>query len=249
MGGHGVSLHFRHGLAGSLLAGLHPVREDRKRFRREFGETLSLRLRATEPTVWSNLHIVPYAACVAVVGALVLSANRRRLAVGNDLWLWFVVVASLVALLVTYVFGAPEIHWWLSTSANRTTISRTSVPTPTSPYGSRSPWRRGNARRRRLRMPRRNVRAQVNLRKRFRDAPHERRQPIRDPTWFFTAGGCNTLSGVDGQVDQFDEAGPPSLWIQTVLYRQTTSEISALVRGLNAAARFARAGVRTDRSN
>ena len=30
--------------------------------------TLSLRLRATEPTVWSNLHIVPYAVCVAVVG-------------------------------------------------------------------------------------------------------------------------------------------------------------------------------------
>ena len=86
------------------------------------GETLSLRLHATAPTVWSNLHIVPYAACVAVVAALVFSRNRRRRAVGNDLWLWFVVVASLVALLVTYVFGAPEIHWWLSTSASRTTI-------------------------------------------------------------------------------------------------------------------------------
>ncbi len=45
---------------------------------------------------------------------------------------------------------------------------------------------------------------------------------------------------VNGRVDQLDEAGPPSLWIQTVLYRQTTSEISALVRGLGAASRFAR---------
>ena len=160
--------------------------------------------------------------------------------VGNDLWLWFVVVASLVALLVTYVFGAPEIHWWLSTSATGPRFSRTSVPTPTSPYGSH----------------RRGVVAthgdgafasaapccaQVNLRKRFRDAPHERRQPIRIRHGSLRPGGCNTLSGVDGQVDQFDEAGPPSLWIQTVLYRQTSSEISALVRGLNAAARFARA--------
>src|SRR5271170_3711033 len=53
-------------------------------------------------------------------------------------------------------------------------------------------------------------------------------------------GGCNTLGVVNGRVDQFDEAGPPSLCIQTVLYRQTTSEISALVRGLGAATRFAR---------
>ena len=53
-------------------------------------------------------------------------------------------------------------------------------------------------------------------------------------------GGCNTLGVVGGREDQVDEAGPPSLWIQTVLYRQTTSEISGLVRGLSAAARFAR---------
>ena len=36
--------------------------------------------------------------------------------------MWVVVAFSVVALLITYVFGAPEIHWWLSTSANRTTI-------------------------------------------------------------------------------------------------------------------------------
>ena len=85
-------------------------------------ETLSLRMHATAPAVWSNLHIVPYAACIAVVAALVFNGNRSGLSIGNDLWLWFVVVASLVALLATYVFGALEIHWWLSTSANRTTI-------------------------------------------------------------------------------------------------------------------------------
>ncbi len=86
------------------------------------GQSVSLRFRATVPAVWANLHVVPLAAAVAVVGGVVLSRRRRRLALANDLWLWIVVACSLAALLITYVFGAPEIHWWLSTSANRTTI-------------------------------------------------------------------------------------------------------------------------------
>jgi hypothetical protein len=33
-----------------------------------------------------------------------------------------VAVANLLALIATYVFGAFEIHWWLSSSLNRTII-------------------------------------------------------------------------------------------------------------------------------
>ena len=86
------------------------------------GQSVSLRFRSTAPAVWANLHILPLAAAVAVAGAIVLSRRRRRLDLANDLWLWIVVAGSLAALLITYVFGALEIHWWLSTSASRTTI-------------------------------------------------------------------------------------------------------------------------------
>ena len=86
------------------------------------GQSARLRLHATASAVWENLHVLPLAAAIAVLGALALRRTRRRLEVGNDGWMWVVVAASIVALLITYVFGAPEIHWWLSTSANRTTI-------------------------------------------------------------------------------------------------------------------------------
>ena len=82
----------------------------------------SLRIQATGDALWSNLHIVPLAIGVALIGALVLRCTRSRVGVANDLWLWLVVAGSLVTLSATYVFGALEIHWWLSNSANRTTI-------------------------------------------------------------------------------------------------------------------------------
>jgi len=85
-------------------------------------QSVSLRFHATASAVWENFHVLPLAAAVALLGALVLRPTRRRLQVGNDGWMWVVVAASLAALFITYVFGALEIHWWLSTSANRTTI-------------------------------------------------------------------------------------------------------------------------------
>jgi hypothetical protein len=86
------------------------------------GQSVALRSRAVAPVLWDNMHVLPLAVGVALVGAAVLSTSRRRLALGNDLWLWIVLVGSLAALVITYVFGIFEIHWWLSTSANRTTI-------------------------------------------------------------------------------------------------------------------------------
>jgi hypothetical protein len=85
-------------------------------------QSLALRSGATASGLWGNLHVLPLAVGVALVGAAVLSRRRRRLALASDVWLWIVMAGSLAVLMFTYVFGVFEIHWWLSTSANRTTI-------------------------------------------------------------------------------------------------------------------------------
>jgi len=41
---------------------------------------------------------------------------------GNPIWLWVACLSSLAVLVVTYVVGSFEIHWWLQTSVDRTTI-------------------------------------------------------------------------------------------------------------------------------
>ena len=86
------------------------------------GQSVALRARALAPVLNSNLHVLPLAAGIALVGAVVLSKRRRLLALGNDVWLWIVLAGSLAALVITYLLGVFEIHWWLSTSVNRTTI-------------------------------------------------------------------------------------------------------------------------------
>ena len=86
------------------------------------GQPLALRFHATVNSFWAELHVVPLAMGVALVAAFVLRSARTRIGAANDLWLWIVLLASLVAVGITYVFGALEIHWWLSTSASRTTI-------------------------------------------------------------------------------------------------------------------------------
>ena len=85
-------------------------------------QSVAFRSGATASGLWDNLHVLPLAVGVALVGAVVLSGRRRRLALASDVWLWIVLAGSLAALVITYIFGAFEIHWWLSTSANRTTI-------------------------------------------------------------------------------------------------------------------------------
>jgi len=86
------------------------------------GQSLSLRLHATTTAAWENMHLVPVAMMVALIGGLVLTGTRRKMSIGSDVWMWTVLAGSLIALFVTYVFGALEIHWWLRTSVNRTTI-------------------------------------------------------------------------------------------------------------------------------
>jgi hypothetical protein len=85
-------------------------------------QSLQVRFDATAPALNANLHVAPLAIGIAIVGYVVVCRTRRQLSIGNDLWLWGATAGSLLALIVTYVFGALEIHWWLSTSASRTTI-------------------------------------------------------------------------------------------------------------------------------
>jgi hypothetical protein len=85
-------------------------------------QTVEQRVHPTLAGLADNLHILPVAAAVTIVGLLVLGSDRSRLGLGSPLWLWLVVVGSLTALALTYLFGAFEIHWWLSTSVQRTTI-------------------------------------------------------------------------------------------------------------------------------
>jgi hypothetical protein len=59
---------------------------------------------------------------VLVAGCWFLRRDRERARFGNPAWLWTACLASLLALLATYVFGGYEIHGWLASSVNRTTI-------------------------------------------------------------------------------------------------------------------------------
>ncbi len=85
-------------------------------------ETVSQRVSPTLVAFADHLHIVPVAVAVAIAGSLTLRGTRSRLGLGNPLWLWLVVAGSLAAIAYTYIFGDLNIHYWLSTSAARTTI-------------------------------------------------------------------------------------------------------------------------------
>ena len=85
-------------------------------------ETIGQRLHPTLVGLADNLHILPVAAAVFLVGSLALRGSRTRLGLGNPGWLWLVVAGSLVTVAATYVFGALEISLWLTTSVSRTTI-------------------------------------------------------------------------------------------------------------------------------
>jgi hypothetical protein len=85
-------------------------------------ETVAQRVHPTLLAFADHLHILPVAAAVAVVGSFALRGARSRLGLGNPVWLWLVVAGSLAAIELTYLFGAPNIYWWLQTSVSRTTI-------------------------------------------------------------------------------------------------------------------------------
>lgn len=69
-----------------------------------------------------HLVILPVALAVALAGWFWLRKDRQRAGMGNPIWLWVACLSSLAVLVVTYVVGSFEIHWWLQTSVDRTTI-------------------------------------------------------------------------------------------------------------------------------
>lgn len=85
-------------------------------------ESVSERFHPTISAIANNLHILPVAAAVAIVGGLTLRRTRVQTGLGGPVWSWIVIASSLIALTATYVFGGLEIRLWLSTSVNRTTV-------------------------------------------------------------------------------------------------------------------------------
>jgi hypothetical protein len=84
------------------------------------GEGVAYRLRVTMDGAWHNLHLVPVAFCVAAIGVAVCGSDRTLLR--RSAALWAAAGWAFVVIVLTYVFGALEIHWWMFTSVTRTMI-------------------------------------------------------------------------------------------------------------------------------
>ena len=85
-------------------------------------QSIGERFQPTISAIADNLHILPVAAAVAIVGGLTLRRARAQIGLGASVWIWIVIAWSLIALAGTYVFGALPIPWWLMNSVNRTTV-------------------------------------------------------------------------------------------------------------------------------
>jgi hypothetical protein len=85
-------------------------------------ESTLTRLSAATVGMWGQLHLVLAALSVLLLGALLLRSHRVGFGLANPAWLWAVAVLSTLAIAATYVLGSYEIHWWLGSSVNRTTI-------------------------------------------------------------------------------------------------------------------------------
>jgi hypothetical protein len=91
-------------------------------FRSGSTQTPLYRAQATLAGMWMYLHVLPVALGALLVGWLFLRRDRTRSRLANPAWLWLACLGSLVIIFVTYVTGYIEIHGWLESSVNRTTI-------------------------------------------------------------------------------------------------------------------------------
>ncbi len=85
-------------------------------------ESPASRADATFHGMAAHLAVVPVALAVLVAGCCFVRRDRARARLGSPAWLWTVCLISLAIIFATYVFGSMEIHWWLGTSVDRTTI-------------------------------------------------------------------------------------------------------------------------------
>ena len=69
-----------------------------------------------------HLHVLIFAAAVAVAGALFLREQRRGAGLGNDGWTWAGLAIGLLVVFGAYVVGPGDTAFWLATSVHRTTM-------------------------------------------------------------------------------------------------------------------------------
>ena len=87
-----------------------------------YDESASTRAYATIHGMADHLAVAPVAAAALLVGCCLFRRERKRAGLGNPAWLWLACLASLAIIFYTYVAGSLEIHSWLASSVNRTTI-------------------------------------------------------------------------------------------------------------------------------
>lgn len=85
-------------------------------------ESLYLRASATVAAMSHYLAVVPAALLVILIGCAWFRGTRRTMQLGHPGWLWAAWVGVMGFIFATYVFGSLEIHYWLSTSVDRTSI-------------------------------------------------------------------------------------------------------------------------------
>jgi len=91
-------------------------------FKSSSGQSPLSRAQSTVAGMAPHLVVAPVAVAVLIAGCWFLRAERHRARLANPAWLWTACLASLLIMFATYVVGAFDIHWWLSTSVSRTTI-------------------------------------------------------------------------------------------------------------------------------
>jgi hypothetical protein len=85
-------------------------------------ETLGTRTSATVHAMGNSEDVFFVALLILAIGCIWFRNSRRLAELGHPLWLWTAWAAGNVVIAATYVFGSLEIHTWLMTSVDRTTI-------------------------------------------------------------------------------------------------------------------------------
>jgi len=86
------------------------------------GESIALRTSATVKAMAHHQVVLPVALVIATIGCIWFWNSRRTAGLGHPVWLWAAWAAGTLFIFATYVFGDLEIHGWLASSVDRTTI-------------------------------------------------------------------------------------------------------------------------------
>ncbi len=104
------------------IAQMHVLHVQNYFFGTRQAETLRTRTSATLHAMGNSEDILFAALLVLAIGCIWFRNSRRLAGLGHPLWLWTAWAAGNLVVAATYVFGSLEIHTWLTTSVDRTTI-------------------------------------------------------------------------------------------------------------------------------